>query len=536
MIRAATKRAPATIAATAYYRMSTDRQDKSIAEQREAVERFAREHGYKIIRTYCDEGISGDKTEKRVGFRQMIADAQERGDFELILAWDQDRFGRFNSIEAGHWIYPLMQAGIRLETIAQGKIDWNDFSGRLMYQIQQEGKHQFLRDLARNSLRGLISRAKTGKWVGGTPPFGYEVGEDEHLQLGNPDHVAAVREVFRLRLQGMGYRTIANQLNAKNTPSPSGGKWSHDAVRIVLGRETYLGVVMLGGRKQGKYFTASDDLVTPVIPGKNQPTRATRTENAHPAIINPETFAAAQAMRKSHPKPHWRKDSEGTPLAGLLYCGRCGKIMYGQSLQRRAGQRFPNYICSTYHKGRGCGYCFVQQAAILRTVARIIRERVLQTSYKKLEKAIGREIERRAAQAERVDDQSIERQIAALDKKIENATERLVSVDESLVPTVERKLLEMRREREELAARLAPAPCRQEKLDPRQVAAKVRELEEILAIGSPAKVRLALSKIVSRITLDFKPSKQTKRGKKFAFVKGTIELCTQQCGSPKTNH
>ncbi|HEX3999423.1 MAG TPA: recombinase family protein [Pirellulales bacterium] len=536
MIQAATKRVPATIAATAYYRMSTDRQDKSIGEQREAVERFAREHGYRIIRTYRDEGISGDKTEKRLGFRQMITDAQERGDFELILAWDQDRFGRFNSIEAGHWIYPLMQAGIRLETIAQGKIDWNDFSGRLMYQIQQEGKHQFLRDLARNSLRGLISRAKTGKWCGGPPAFGYEIGEDEHLQFGNPAHVAAVREVFQLRLQGMGYRTIANQLNAKGTPSPSGKKWSHDAVRIVLGRETYLGIVSLGGRKQGKYFTASDDLVTAVVPGKNQPTRATRTENAHPAIIDQETFDAAQAMRRSHPKPHWRKESQGTPLAGLLYCGRCGKVMYGQSLQRKAGQKFPNYICSTYHKGRGCGYCSVQQEAILRTVAQVIRERVVQTSYKDLQKAIAREIERRAAQAEVVDDQGVQRQIAALDKKIENATERLVSVDDSLVATVEKKLIEMRRERDGLAAKLAPVTCRQEKLDPKQVAAKIKELEEILANGSPAKVRQALSKIVSRITLDFTPSKQTKRGQKFAFVNGTIELCTQQCGSPATNH
>jgi site-specific DNA recombinase len=511
--------------------MSTDRQDKSVAEQREAVERYAREHGYKIIRDYLDEGISGDKTEKRLDFKRMIADAQDRADYELIVAWDQDRFGRFNSIEAGHWIYPLMQAGIRLETIAQGKIDWNDFSGRLMYQIQQEGKHQFLRDLARNSLRGLISRVKEGKWGGGIPPFGYEVGEDEHLRLGNPAHVDAVREIFRLRLQGMGYRTIANQLNRKNAPSPSGQRWSHDAVRTVLWRETYTGVVTLGGRKQGKYFTASDDAVTAVTPGRRQETIATRVENAHPAIVDRKTFAAAQAMRKSHPKPHWRQDSEGTPLAGLLYCGRCGKIMYGQSLQRKAGQKFPNYICSTYHKGRGCGYCYVQQEAVLRAVAKVIREKVIPDSMGALKKAIAKEIDRRAAKVQRVDHDAVQRQIDALDKKIENATERLVSVHDSLVPSIERKLIEMQRERDHLAARVAPAATPETTLDPKQVAAKIHELESVLTNGSPAKVRSALSKIVSRVTLDFKPSKKSKRGQRFEFVKGTIELCTQQCGS-----
>lgn len=534
MIRLANNRPPPLTLVVAYYRMSSDRQDKSIAEQREAVERYAREHDYRIIREYIDEGISGDETRRRVNFKRMISDAQTLCDFEIVVCWDQDRFGRFNSIEAGHWIYPLMQAGVRLETIAQGKIDWNDFAGRLMYQIQQEGKHQFLRDLARNSLRGLISRVKEGKWGGGIPPYGYELGEDEHLKLGNPMQVKVVQEIFLMRLEGMGYRTIAKRINRMGTPAPSGKPWGHDAVRLILEREAYTGVVTLGGRKQGKYFTASDDLVTPVRPGKRLPTNATRVENAHPAIIDRKTFDAAQAMRKSHPKPHWREDSEGTPLAGLLVCGRCGKIMYAQSLQRRAGQKFPNYICSTYHKGHGCGYCYVQQEAILRTVAKVIRERVLSKSMKALEKAIAKEIDRRAANVKRVDVEAIQRQIEALEKKIDNATERLVSVHDSLVPSIERKLLEMQRERDELATGLNAAPPAALTLDPKQVAAKVKELETVLETGSPSKVRNALSKIISRVTLDFTPSKQSKRGQRFDFVKGTIELCTQQWGSQAT--
>jgi hypothetical protein len=300
-------------------------------------------------------------------------------------------------------------------------------------------------------------------------------------------------------------------------------------VRLILERETYTGVVTLGGRRQGKYFTASDDLVTPVRPGKKQPTTATRVEDAHPAIIDRKTFDAAQAMRKSHPKPHWRDESEGTPLAGLLYCGRCGKIMYAQSLQRKAGQKSPNYICSTYHKGHGCGYCSVQQEAILRTVAKVIRERVLAKSMRALEKAVADEIKRRATQVVRVDETAARRQIAALDTKIDNATERLVSVHESLVAAVEQKLLDLQRERESLVASLSPKP-EAPTLDPKVVAAKVKDLEQILETGSPAKVRQALSKIISRVVLDFKPSKKSKRGQKFEFVKGTIELCTQQWG------
>ena len=64
----------------------------------------------------------------------------------------------------------------------------------------------------------------------------------------------------------------------------------------------------------------------------------------------------------------------------------------------------------------------------------------------------------------------------------------------------------------------------------------MKDLEQILETGSPAKVRQALSKIISRVTLDFKPSKKTKRGQKFDFVKGTIELCTQQWGLGARSH
>ena len=60
------------IPAVAYYRMSTDRQEKSIPAQREAVQAYAKKNGYRIVREYKDEGISGDDTERRAGFRKML--------------------------------------------------------------------------------------------------------------------------------------------------------------------------------------------------------------------------------------------------------------------------------------------------------------------------------------------------------------------------------------------------------------------------------------------------------------------------------
>ena len=89
--------------AVSYLRMSTDRQEASIPDQREAVAKLARDHGYAIVREYKDEGISGDDTERRAGFLGMLDDAKRLGDFRAVLCWDQDRFGRFDPMDAGFW-------------------------------------------------------------------------------------------------------------------------------------------------------------------------------------------------------------------------------------------------------------------------------------------------------------------------------------------------------------------------------------------------------------------------------------------------
>ena len=59
--------------AVAYLRCSTDRQDYSVSDQWDALQKWAKQNGYAIIRKYSDDGISGAKAEKRPGFLQMVS-------------------------------------------------------------------------------------------------------------------------------------------------------------------------------------------------------------------------------------------------------------------------------------------------------------------------------------------------------------------------------------------------------------------------------------------------------------------------------
>ena len=161
-----------------YLRMSDDSQVGSPDQQRQALQEATAKGNRRIIREYLDDGISGDATHKRLDFQRMLRDASEKGDFREIWCWDQDRFGRFDSLEAGYWIWPLRNAGVKLHTIAQGEINWDDFAGRMMYGIVQEAKHSFLIDHSRNVSRGMRDAAQKGKIL--HPCYGYAVVDGQY--------------------------------------------------------------------------------------------------------------------------------------------------------------------------------------------------------------------------------------------------------------------------------------------------------------------------------------------------------------------
>ena len=263
---------PQKIAAVAYYRMSSDKQETSIRDQKSAVEEYANQNGYKIIREYADEGVSGWKAEQRQAFQELIYDAQKRGDFKAVLCWDQDRFSRFDPMEANHYWYLLDRAGVHLATVTQGKLDWHDLGGWLTASVQQHGKAQYVKDLARNTTRGLRKRKLAGQWVG-TAPYGYNL-QDGQLVPGDPEKIEVVRRIFNERVQGYGLTTIAKNLNSDGITTPRGAGWSTQSVKHILQRDAYIGNTVIGKHARGKFERISEEQVT--------------IENTHPRHHRPQ--------------------------------------------------------------------------------------------------------------------------------------------------------------------------------------------------------------------------------------------------------
>ncbi len=431
------------IPAVAYYRMSTDRQETSIPDQRTAVEKYAKANGYHIVREYIDEGISGDATDKRREFQAMVRDGQHRK-FQAILCWDIDRFGRFDSLEAGYWIFPLRRAGVHLATVAQGFIDWGDFAGRVLYGIQQEAKNQYLTDLSRNVTRGMTSLAEQGLWASGKPALGY-VAVNKRLLLGPTEDVALVRWLFTEYLAAKSLRGLADELNNSGRPSPKGKGWTANGIAGMLRNRVYVGDYIWNMRCMSKYKR------------KGRPEQRNNAadwivfEDHHEAIIDRDTFDRVQqqlAERRNCSTPH--PSGGGFVLSGVLRCGKCGHKMIGDLSNGKH-----HYTCYGYRQ-HGKTYCdrnTLRQNEIVAGVLDGLQERYYNPeTLAQLASSMRRQLKELKREPE---PQALRRELDAIEAKLAKAKQRLVEVDADLLDDVQEQIRGLRRQRVAAEARLA---------------------------------------------------------------------------------
>lgn len=504
------------IPAVGYIRMSSDKQETSPKQQRAEIEKLAASKGYEIVAWYIDKGISGDEIEKRPDFRRMLDDAQ-RKQFRAILCWDQDRFGRFDSLKAGYVVEPLRMAGIKLVTVTQGEIDWTDFAGRMMYAIQQEGKNQFLVSLSQNTLRGRMQSAREGHGVT-SPPLGYDrVFYDASGKLvhraaradrfskprewrsrldtsTNPDDLGALRLIFdRYANTDANLFTIAHELNKRGVPTKRGRIWDGPSVKVVLRNEAYLGRLVFGKSKKGRFNHVGN--------GKIGGDGRIVVENAHPALVDEATFRRVQEKLAKRAIVGRRSRSNAYVLSSLLICGHSGSTMCGGI----GGNGVRYYLGSILHDGPGgpqSTFRIQQQPLEAVVVGHVVGLLSEPDITERLRASIARQIRKQPKATETA--RSIRTKLEALDQKVAKGAERLLLVDADNLADAAGVLSTWRAERQRLAAELATAEGSgraQPGDQTTQVLAELSRLQEDFASADPDRVRAALKATIESITL-----------------------------------
>jgi len=180
-----------TMIGAAFLRCSDPRQDKSVQQQKEEIERRAAADGVVIPPSnwFVDEGISGRTAKKRVAYQSLLRAAEKQRDsrpgrnkvrvqgIDRLYVWAFPRVTR-NMFDCLKALATLDEADI--DVISLTEPDAGDKSFRkLIRPILAWLADRYSEELSRNVVRGMRSQAERGFWQNGHAPYGYALQKVE---------------------------------------------------------------------------------------------------------------------------------------------------------------------------------------------------------------------------------------------------------------------------------------------------------------------------------------------------------------------
>lgn len=352
--------------ATEYVRLSyTDdksSESDSVTNQKMLIDDFVKNNpDIEVVSVKVDDGFSGVLFD-RPAFLEMMEDIKA-GTINCVIVKDLSRLGR-EYIETGRYLRRIFPSfGVRFIAINDNIDTLNESCDELGVSLKNLLNDAYSHDISKKTRCALETKRQNGDYVGACTIYGYQKDEDNKNRL-VIDEIAArtVQDIFRMKINGVSAKKIADELNhlgvlspieykkSKGLPHPTGGfadkegaKWSVTTIVRILKDETYTGTLIQG--RQGTYNHKLKTLID------NPADQWVRTENAHDPIIRKHDFDLVQKIL--------RLDTRTTPggekvhlFSGILICGCCGARMTRKSVPYK-GEKYFYYYCPTGKK-HGC--------------------------------------------------------------------------------------------------------------------------------------------------------------------------------------
>jgi len=303
-----------------YVRVSTeDQADKqTIQTQLFGCREYTNQQGWEVVDEFLDEGVSGSVLlEERPAGAQLLKRAEE-GAFVRVVVYRYDRLSRdtlgcllalkrLESLSA-----PVCSVDEHFENTPSGH-----FARTVITAVAELEKNM----IRQRTMDGRARKVREGKYMASITPFGY-VRENGQI-LPHPKNADVVRQIFQWSREGLGLKAIAARLEKNGIPPPSPAHprrqsrwgWHFSTVHKILSAPRYTG--------QSKYGN---------------------TPMSCPALIDPETFQAAQEGLKNRKLNSPRNTKHAYLLQHLVYCRHCGS-RYSSRTVNRTGGTSTVYVC-----------------------------------------------------------------------------------------------------------------------------------------------------------------------------------------------
>ena len=268
---------------------------------------------------YADMGISGTDTSRRGEFLRMLADCEE-GKIDIILTKSISRFAR-NTVDLLETVRHLKNLGIEVR-FEKEHIHSLSEDGELMLTLLASFAQEESRSISENVKWGVRKRFQSGE-IGAANKhiLGYQYDEDEKKYVIIPEEAEAVRWMFKMYIDGVPLRGIAESMNSAGIRTTLGNDFQEASVRQLIFNEVYAGDI----RRQKCYM--ADPITKTKVKNCGELPQYYMAD-CHEAIIDRETYAKVQAemeRRAGLVNPTY-------PFTGKIKCGICG-----QSFTRRKG-------------------------------------------------------------------------------------------------------------------------------------------------------------------------------------------------------
>lgn len=277
---------------------SEDRQVQSIEDQVNRMKVLANELGISI-KEILTEAKSAKKPDNRPVFTNML-ERIEKGEAQGILCWQINRLSR-NPIDSGALSWMLQQnILLSIQTMERQYLPDDNV---LLFNVESGMANQFIIDLKKNSMRGMVGKAERG-WLPSRAPIGYLNDKLEHTIIEDVERFHLVRKMWDMMLTGnytpAQIMKIANKewgFRTHKTKRDGGVEIANSVIYKMFNNLFYTGMFeWRGGTYQGN----------------------------HKPMITLEEYDRVQIILGRRGKP--RGQTHEFAYTGIMYCEVCGSM------------------------------------------------------------------------------------------------------------------------------------------------------------------------------------------------------------------
>ena len=432
--------------AVIYARYSSDSQrEESIEGQLRECREYAERNNMTIVGTYIDRALSA-KTADRPEFQYMIKDSAKE-QFEIVLVWKLDRFSR-DRYDSAHYKHILKKNDVK---VVSAKEHISEGPEGIILEAMLEGYAEFYSaELSEKIHRGQKENALKGKNNGDGVPLGYLLDKKAQKLVIDPTTAPLVVEIFEKYADGKTVRSIVEDFNARGLRTKKGQPFNINSFSSLLKNRKYIG--------EYRY----QDVVI---------------EGGVPAIVPEDLFNRVQErMEKNRHAPAMAKAKEDYLLTTKLFCGKCERMMVGESGKSHTGAMHYYYKCSGAKRLKDCDKKAVRKDWIERVVVHLTMQRVMD------EEKINRLIDAILVMQEQEDTTTpaLRSQLAETESSIGNI---LKAIEQGIfTPSTKQRLDELEARKEEILVNIQTAELQKPKLTREQMTAWFEQFRH----GDPA--------------------------------------------------